>query len=266
MVQESGDQKLGVLMLSLPGDIDIALYALVAAIAFVAAFIGGVTGYGTGLLLPPVLLPIVGPQYVVPIISLSALLTNGSRVVAFFSELDRQKMLLISSVALPTCALGAFGYTRLSGAGISILIGLVLIVLVPLRRYLMRLHGHLSGKGLTTAGIGYGLLTGGTSGAGIVLLTILLAAGLHGPAVIATDAGISLILGLAKVLVFQSAGALPASAWIMAVLIGISALPGPFLAKRFTRNISHAAHAMILDGVVVFGGLLLVGQGVRALF
>lgn len=252
-------------MLSFPADFDLGLYALVAVVSFAAAFLGGVTGYGTGLLLPPVLLPIVGPQYVVPIISLSALLTNGSRVAAFLYELDRSKLLLVSSVALPTCILGAFAYTRLSGAGVSILIGTVLILLVPLRRYLVRLHGHLGRRGLTMAGIGYGLLTGGTSGAGIVLLTILMAAGLQGSAVIATDAGISLVLGLAKVVVFQSAGALPPSAWIMAALIGLSALPGPFLAKRFTRNLSHSIHAYILDGVVVFGGFLLVIQGLRAL-
>ncbi|WP_176085541.1 sulfite exporter TauE/SafE family protein [Martelella sp. HB161492] len=250
---------------TISADTTIWLYALVAAVAFAAAFIGGVTGYGTGLLLPPVLLPIVGPQYVVPIISLSALLTNGSRVVAFFSELDRSRLILISSVSLPTCALGAFGYTRLSGAGVSILIGSVLILLVPLRRYLMRLHGNLSRKGLTTAAIGYGLLTGGTSGAGIVLLTILLAAGLNGPAVVATDAGISLVLGLSKVLVFQTAGALPYSSWIMAALIGVSALPGPFLAKRFTRKLSHSTHVYILDGVVIFGGCLLILEGVRSI-
>lgn len=248
-------------MFSIPGDV--AIFALVAAISFSASFIGGVTGYGTGLLLPPVLLPLVGPQYVVPIISLSALLTNASRVAAFHPELDRRKAVLVAAVALPTCALGAYGYTRLSGAGVSVLIGSVLILLVPLRRYLMRRHGQLSSRGLMMAGTGYGLLTGGTSGAGVVLLSILLAAGLQGSAVIATDAGISLVLGLAKVVVFQSAGALPLSAWIMAALIGFSALPGPFLAKRMTRGLSHSAHAFILDGVVIFGGALLVLQGLR---
>ena len=171
----------------------------------------------------------------------------------------------VVAAALPTCALGAYGYTRLSGAGVTLLIGTVLVALVPLRRILARRHGHLGTPGLVAAGAGYGLLTGGTSGAGIVLLSILLAAGLHGPAVIATDAGISFVLGLVKVAVFQSAGSLPRSSWIMAVIIGVSALPGAFLAKRMTRGISTKAHAAILDGVVILGGLFLVAQSLRAL-
>ncbi|MBB4000330.1 TSUP family transporter [Aureimonas pseudogalii] len=252
-------------MLSAAGDIDLSLYVLVAVVSFFASFIGGVTGYGTGLLLPPILLPIVGPQYVVPIVSLSALLTNGSRVAAFRADLDAGKAALVTAVALPTCLVGAYGYTRLSGAGVSVLLGTVLVLLVPLRRWLKRRHGHLGRNGLAAVGAGYGLLTGGTSGAGVVLLSLLLAAGLQGSAVIATDAGISLLLGIAKVLVFQSAGALPLSAWLMAGLIGFAALPGPFLAKRMTRTLTHRTHAVILDGVVVFGGGLLLLQGLRSL-
>jgi len=95
----------------------------------------------------------------------------------------------------------------------------------------------------------------------VVLLAILLAAGLQGPAVIATDAGISLILGLIKSAVFQTAGALPLSSWIMAVDIGVAALPGAFIARRLSRHLSLKAHTAILDAVVILGGSLLIVQG-----
>lgn len=245
------------------GDVTFEQYGLVAVIAFAAAILGGVTGYGTGLLLPPVLLPIIGAEAIVPVISLSALLTNASRLLAFRTEFDMRKACLVAAVALPTCIMGAYGYTRLSGAGISLLIGVVLILLVPLRHFLLKHRGHIGTRGLLAAGTGYGLLTGGTSGAGVVLLSILLASGLHGAAVIATDAGISLTLGLAKVMVFQAAGSLPASSWIMAIVIGLFATPGAFLAKRLTKRLSNRAHVAVLDGVVILGGLLLVVQSLR---
>ncbi len=54
---------------------------LIAAMAIVASMIGGVAGYGTGALMPLVLVPIVGAEPVVPIIAISALFTNSSRVV-----------------------------------------------------------------------------------------------------------------------------------------------------------------------------------------
>ena len=91
---------------------------------------------------------------------------------------------------------------------------------------------------------------------------LIVAAGLQGPAVIATDAGISLVLGAVKTLVFQSSGVLPLSSWIMALVIGVAALPGAFIAKRLAHRLSLKAHTNILDVVVMLGGALLVLQGI----
>lgn len=246
----------------LAGDVSLLHYLLVAAVAFMAAIIGGVAGYGTGLLLPPVLVPIIGPEAVVPVIAVSALMTNGSRLLAFRAAFDARRALLITLCALPFCALGAWSYTRLSGGHVAMLIGAVLILLVPVRRSLTKWHGHLPPKGIAAAGAAYGLLVGGTTGSGVVLLSILLAAGLQGPAVIATDAGISLVLGALKTMVFQSAGALPLSSWIMAAVIGVAAMPGAFLARRLAHRLSLKAHTDILDAVVILGGAILIVQAV----
>ncbi|MDI4637172.1 MULTISPECIES: sulfite exporter TauE/SafE family protein [Halomonadaceae] len=237
----------------------------VAATAFLASLIGGISGYGTGLLLPPILIPMIGPEAVVPVVSLSALITNASRVAAFRHQFDRARALWVVAFALPFCLLGAYGYTRLSGPMISVVLGLFLIAIVPLRPLLVRRHGHLGKPGLALGAGGYGLLMGGTSGSGVVLISLLLSAGLSGASVIATDAGISLLLGIAKVSLFQAAGALPPALWLMALLIGACAVPGTFLAKRLSRRLSLRWHSLILDGVVVLGGLLLVIEGASAL-
>lgn len=243
------------------GDATLFQYALVAAVGFAASLLGGVTGYGSGLLLPPVLLPVVGAEAVVPIIGLSALFTNGSRLAAYRDAFEPRRAAIVVACGLPGCLLGAFGYTRLSGPGVAVLIGAVLVVLVPARRLLARRLGRLPPAGVAAAGAGYGVLMGGTAGSGIVLLSILVASGLEGPAVIATDAGVSLALGLAKTALFQAAGSLPPSSWVMALVIGAASTPGAFLARRMTRGLSVRAHTGILDAVVVAGGLLLVAQG-----
>jgi uncharacterized membrane protein YfcA len=244
----------------LAGDVTLLHYLLVAAVAFLAAIIGGVTGYGTGLLLPPILVPIIGAPAVVPVIAVSALMTNGSRLLAFRAFFDGPRAIIITLAALPFCVLGAWGYTRLSNDHVAVLIGAVLIALVPVRRILLRLHGHLPPKGIAAAGAAYGFLVGGTTGSGVVLLSILLAAGLQGPAVIATDAGISIVIGLIKTMVFQTAGVLPLSSWIIALVIGVAALPGAFIARRLARHLSLKAHTAILDAVVIAGGTILIVQ------
>ena len=245
------------------GDVTVLQYAAVGACAFFASIIGGVAGYGTGLLMPLVLVPIIGAQAVVPVIGLSALFTNGSRLVAFWSSFDARKAALVGFAAVPLCIISAYGYTLLTGPRAALLIGLVLIALVPLRRILKAQFRALSERGLVIAGTGYGAIVGGTSGAGVVLLSILMAGGLEGAAVIATDAGISLLIGVVKTLVFQTAGALPWASWIIAVLIGVCAIPGAFIARALTRRMTLSTHAYILDAVVVIGGVLLVIQALR---
>ena len=59
-------------------DISLAQLLLVAAVALFASIIGGLAGYGTGALMPLVLVPLIGAEPVVPIIAISAVITNIS--------------------------------------------------------------------------------------------------------------------------------------------------------------------------------------------
>jgi len=209
--------------------ISLAQLALIAAMAFLASLIGGVAGYGTGALMPLVLVPIVGPEPVVPILSLSALFTNSSRAAAFRHLVDWRRTIIVLAAAVVTCALGAWGYTLLTGKGALIVIGGMLIATVPLRRLMKRRGLALSDRSLAAAAFGWGPLAGGTVGAGIILLSLLMAAGLEGAAVVATDAAISLGIGLTKLVVFGLAGAVDATVVAVALLIGAVAFPGGIL-------------------------------------
>lgn len=214
--------------------------------------------------MPLVLVPIVGAEPVVPIISLSALLTNFGRTTAFRHLVDvrRAKIVLIS--AAPGCVIGAWGYTRLGGRGALIVIGSMLIATVPLRR-LMRRRGYtLSNRGLAAAAFGWGPLAGGTVGAGIILLSLLMAAGLEGAAVIATDAVISIGIGLAKFATFGLAGVVTQQVVAVALLIGAIAFPGAFLAKRLVASLPLHVHTTILDAVVIGGGSVMIANAVAS--
>jgi uncharacterized membrane protein YfcA len=232
--------------------------AAVAGMALVASIVGGVAGYGTGALMPLVLVPIVGAEPVVPIIAISALMTNTSRAVAFRRLIDARRALIVLVGALPTCVLGAYGYTLLSSVGASLVIGAMLMASVPLRRFLKRRAVHVSNGGLAAASIGYGAVVGGTVGAGIILLSLLMAAGLEGGAVIATDAAISIVMGIIKVSVFGIAGVVGAQVVALALLIGAIAFPGAFFAKTLVDRMPIHLHAAILDAVVLFGGAFLI--------
>jgi uncharacterized membrane protein YfcA len=244
-------------------DISIPQLLLIAGMGVLTSLIGGVAGYGTGALMPLVLVPIMGPEPVVPIIAISAMITNTSRAAAFRKLIDRRRALIVLAAAAPTCVLGAYGYTRLTGAGVMILIGTMLALSVPLRRTLRSRGFQLDDKRLGVASVAWGVLVGGTSGAGIILLSMLMAAGVEGAAVIATDAVISIALGLVKLTVFGFAGVLTAQVIAVALLIGLVAFPGAFLARALVERLPIHIHTAILDAVVVMGGVVMIVGALR---
>ena len=238
--------------------ITFAELALVGAVALFASLVGGVAGYGTGVLLPLVLVPIAGPETVVPIIAITALFTNASRAVAFRDSIDWSRTLIVLVGALPTCVLGAYAFTLLTGRGALFVIGLTLVASVPLRRLMLRRGLVVGRRGLAAGALGYGLLVGGTVGSGVVLLSLLMASGLASAGVIATDAAISIVVGMVKIAVFGIAGIVDAKVIAFALLIGAISTPGAFIAKALVDRMPVKFHTAILDAVVRLGGAFMV--------
>ncbi|HLZ04325.1 MAG TPA: sulfite exporter TauE/SafE family protein [Bradyrhizobium sp.] len=246
-------------------DISLLQLLLVAFVALFASIIGGLAGYGTGALMPLVLVPMVGSEPVVPIIAISAIFANVSRSTAYFRYVDRRRALIVSLCAAFTTALGAYGYTRLGNAGAALVIGSMLILSVPLRRVLRRRAVKIGDSTLAAGAVGYGVVVGGTSGSGVMLLSLLMAAGLEGAAVIATDSVISVITSVIKISVFGLAGVVTAQVLALALLIGAIGFPGAFLARAFVERMPVHIHTAILDAAVVAGGLMMISAASRHL-
>jgi uncharacterized membrane protein YfcA len=246
-------------------DISLAQLVLVGCVALFASVVGGLAGYGTGALMPLVLVPLIGAEPVVPIIAISSILSNLSRVAAYRRHVDRRRALIVILAAALTTALGAYGYTRLTNAGAALVIGSMLILSVPLRRVAKRRDIRIGDTGLGLGAVGYGIVVGGTSGSGVILLSLLMAAGLEGAAVIATDAVISVATSVIKISVFGLAGVVTAQVIAFAFLIGAIALPGAFLARSFVERMPVHIHTAILDVAVIAGGVVMISAAVRAL-
>jgi uncharacterized membrane protein YfcA len=246
-------------------DISVLQLVLVACLAMFASIVGGLAGYGTGALMPLVLVPLIGAEPVVPIIAISSIFTNLSRFAAYLKYADGRRALIVIAAAALTTALGAYGYTRLTGAGAALVIGTMLIASVPLRRLAKRRDIRIGDTGLGVGAVGYGVVVGGTSGSGVILLSLLMASGLEGAAVIATDAVISVATSIIKISVFGLSGVITAQVVAFALLIGAIAIPGAFLARTFVERMPVHIHTAILDVAVIAGGVVMISAAVRAL-
>ena len=244
-------------------DLSLTELVLIVVLAAFSAVAGGVAGYGTGALMPLVLVPIVGAAPVVPIIAISALFTNSARIVAFRRWINLRRAMIALIAALPTCVLGAWLYTLLTGRGAALVIGSSLIATVPLRRVLKNRGHHLGEKGLAAAAAGWGVLVGGTTGAGVILLSLLMATGLEGAAVIATDATVSIVVGVIKIAVFGIAGVVTPAVLAVGLLIGCIGFPCTFLAKLIVERLPVHVHTAMLDVVVIVGGAVMIFGALR---
>ena len=250
-------------MIAAFADVSIYQLLLVAGVALFASVLGGVAGYGTGALMPLILVPMVGAEQVVPVIALASLLTNSGRMIAFLRHVEWRRATIVLGGAIPPCLVTAYGYTLLTGKGAQIVIGSMLMLTVPLRYALRRRSVVLGDKGLFFGSVGYGTAVGGTVGAGVVLLSLLMAAGLQGAAVIATDAMLSIAVGVSRIMVFGFAGAINSKTIAFALLIGLIAFPGAFLAKAFVERMPLHVHTAILDAVVLIGGAAMVFSALK---
>ena len=239
-------------------NVSITELVLIIVLAAFSAIAGGIAGYGTGALMPLVLVPIVGAAPVVPIIAISAMFTNAARIVAFRHSLEWRRAVIALVAAAPTCVLGAWLYTLLTGRGAAMVIGTSLIATVPLRRMLKRRGHHLGEKGFAAASAGWGVVVGGTTGAGVILLSLLMASGLEGAAVIATDATVSIVVGVVKLTVFGIAGAISPIVLAIGLIIGCIGFPSTFLAKLIVQRLPVHVHTAILDAVVLVGGGVMI--------
>jgi uncharacterized membrane protein YfcA len=235
-------------------DVSLAQFALIGGVALAGSILGGLAGYGTGLVVPIFLAPVVGIENVLPVMAVGMAFANGSRVAAFWREIYWPFARRILLVGLPTCMAGAYGFTLLEAEWVALLFGVFFIVSVPVRRLLARAGWRLGARGVTIAGAGWGFINGSMTGVGLLLISLLMAAGLEGAALIATDAIVSVIMGVAKIVLFGSVSRLDAELALAGVLIGVCTMPGAFIARRLLALVPLKVHTAFMDFIVLAGG------------
>jgi uncharacterized membrane protein YfcA len=87
---------------------------------------------------------------------------------------------------------------------------------------------------------------------------VLLGAGLAGPAVLATDSLVSIVLDVAKSLLFHRFALLDNEAILTGAVIGVATIPGSALAAWLVTRMHAHLHVLFMEALVVLGGLSLL--------
>src|SRR3954465_614008 len=87
-------------------------------------------------MLVPVLVWQFGPKEAVPIMAVAAVIGNFSRILAWWREVDWRATAAYSVTAVPSAALGAKILLILPSRAVDIAIALLLLAVIPGRRWL----------------------------------------------------------------------------------------------------------------------------------
>ena len=243
--------------------LDAPTLAALAALALGAAVVGGMGGFGTGVILTAALTPLIGVKAVVPVLAVAGVIINAGRFWFYRRSLERRALGIVLASALPFLVLGTWLYSVLDARAIGTILGIAVMASIPLRRVLKKRAVVLGNGGLAVGSGVFGLASGVATGTGVILVSLLLGAGLAGPAVLATDALATIALDLCKAALFQRFDLLDPEAFTTGVVIGIATIPGSALAAWLVQRLGATLHVLFMEALILAGGAFMLWHSWR---
>src|SRR5262245_6499279 len=183
-------------------------WVVVLALGLASGTLSGIVGFGSSIMLMPVLMLEFGPRDAVPMMAIAALMANFSRVVVWWREVDWRAHAYYCATAIPAAALGAHTLLILEPRVVEGTLGALFLAMIPARRWLLARGGCIKAWHLALVGAGIGYLSGLVASTGPINTPFYLAYGLIKGAYLATEALGSFSIGLTKAIVFQRFNAL----------------------------------------------------------
>ena len=223
--------------------------------AIVASTIGGVAGFGAGVIMLPLIAWTIGIKATVPVLTVAMLLGNGARVWFSRGEVDGRVVAAFLVGAVPSGIGGALLYTRMEGVWISRILGGFLLVAVPLRRWLAG-HGIRVRLGhFPLIGGVFGCLSSLVGAVGPIMSPFFLNYGLRKGTYIATDALCSVGMYVARGVVFQKYNLLTAPTVAAGLFIGVIMIGGAWAGRIILDRMSERAFLRLIEGLLILFGL-----------
>ncbi len=234
--------------------VDLIGVLFVIITAFCSSIVGALSGVGGGLLVMPVMATVVGVKAVVPTMAIAMFIANFSRYWVYRKEVQPSLLKGLLLPVIPGVIIGTYIYNWLPPRAIAILIGVFLIASIAIRRALSDRKIDPGPKATPAIGFGFGLMTGSTPGAGILMVALLLGMGLGGPALIATDAVFGMLVAFLKAIMFSTFSLLDFQLAIIGLAVGIATIPGAFAARWLVNNFSARIHVWIIEVMIFCAG------------
>lgn len=236
--------------------------SLLAVVAFVAALLAAVTGFGGAAVLLPMLVFVFGVREAIPILTVAQLIGNASRVWFNRRELDWRVVGWFALGGIPMALLGGMLFARAPLAALTRVLGAFLILIVVIR-HLPKMKGvRIPLKGFALIGAASSFLSALLGSVGPLMAPFFLAYGLVKGAYIGTEALSTVVMHVAKLIAYRESAVLPLHAVLSGLALGPIMVAGSFAGKRVVDRLPETVFVRVIDVTLLAAGVMfLMGWG-----
>jgi uncharacterized membrane protein YfcA len=248
-------------MIATPEHLSAAGALLVAVVAFVAATLAAITGFGGAAVLLPVLVLSFGIRDAIPILTVAQLIGNGSRVWFNRRELDGRVVAWFALGGVPLAFLGGLLFAQAPLAALTRLLGAFLLLIVAWRRLRPGTFYRPPLRGFALIGAASSFLSALLGSVGPLMAPFFLAYGLVKGAYIGTEALATVVMHVTKLAAYRQAAILAPGALIAGLALGPVMVLGSWSGKRIVDRLPEHVFVLLIEATMTAAGLLFLIRG-----
>jgi uncharacterized membrane protein YfcA len=233
-------------------------WTILVAGALVGSLVGGVAGFGTGIIMLPLVAWVIGLRSAVPVLTVTMAIGNLARIWWSRGEVDRGVVVRFALGAMPATVLGTALYVGAPAEWFGRFVGIFLITSVPLRRVLAMDFFRMRLGYFPVLGVVVGLISGLVVTTGPLNTPFFLAYGLRRSAYVGTEAVCAMAMHLARGAALTRYALLGWETFALGTVLGATMFAGSWMGRRLLDRMSDRVFLGIIEA-------LLVGMGLHSL-
>ena len=230
-------------------------WVVLLAGALLGSLVGGVAGFGTGIIMLPLVAWVLGLRAAVPVLTVTMAIGNLSRIWWSRGEVDRGVVVRFALGAVPATALGTVLYVGTPADWLGRFVGVFLIASVPLRRILAMDVFRMRLRYFPALGAVVGLISGLMVTTGPLNTPFFLAYGLRRGAYIGTEAVCAMVMHLSRGAALARYALLTWETFAIGALLGATMFDGSWFGRRLLDRMSDRVFMAIIEALLVALGL-----------
>jgi len=229
---------------------------LLAVVAFIAALLAAVTGFGGAAVLLPMLVFVFGVREAIPILTVAQLIGNASRVWFNRHELHWNVVGWFALGGVPMAIVGGVLFAHAPLAALTRVLGGFLLLIVIWRHRPKTAAWKPPLKSFALIGAGSSFLSALLGSVGPLMAPFFLAYGLVKGAYIGTEALSTVVMHVAKLVAYRESAILPLHSVLMGLALGPIMIFGSYAGKRVVDRLPERVFVHIIDATLLAAGTL----------